>query len=71
MAELFCPPLLLIEGYSSFLNYPDIYIELIHSIRGKMDQLLKLLWDDHTLFMKLFRLDAPYTMMPRAISDSL
>jgi hypothetical protein len=34
-----------------------------------MDQLLGFRFDGHTLHMKLLRLDAPFTMMPRAAPD--
>jgi hypothetical protein len=66
--EAISPPLLFIEGYSSSLNYPR-YIEPIHLIRGKMDQLLELRYNSQTLFMKLLRLDTLFAMIPSVASD--
>jgi hypothetical protein len=69
-AELTSPPLYIIEGYSHFLEYP-IYIELIHSTGGEIDQLLGFRSDGHVLHTELLRLNAPSTTTQRAATDSL
>jgi hypothetical protein len=61
---------LFIKGYIFYKNTP-IYIEHIHSARGKIYQLLGFRSDDHALHTKLLRFDAPFVVPPRAATGSL